>query len=393
MRDTLRKAKPQCLEDLIALNALYRPGPLRGGVVDDYITASTAASRSSTSCRRWSPCSKRRTASSRIRNRSCGWRASWPGSRSGQADELRRAMGKKDAAKMQAQRDGFMTGCASAASPRRRPTKIFEFIEFFAGYGFKKSHSTTYALLAYQTAYLKANYPHHFMAALLTIESQNSDKIALYLAECRELGVPMLPPDINASELQFVVQPDGVRFGLGAVKGAGEGAILSILETRRTLGGRDHVAVRARRTRRPSAGEQEGARSAGQGRRVRFARAGGAPSYLAWRPRLLAGLDRILDHGSRHQKDRDQGQELLFGGDDRTRHSRGRRRRAAGCARLDGDRSAGVREGSARPVHERPSAPALRRRAGRDRRAAARPSLTQSEADVHRRRRHAASGR
>ena len=125
-----------------------------------------------------------------------------------------------------------MTGCRSAASRRRRPTKIFEFIEYFAGYGFNKSHSTTYALLAYQTAYLKANYPRHFMAALLTIESQNSDKIALYLAECRELGVPVLPPDINASELQFVVQPDGVRFGLGAVKGAGEGAIQSILETR-----------------------------------------------------------------------------------------------------------------------------------------------------------------
>ena len=150
----------------------------------------------------------------------------------GQADELRRAMGKKDAAKMQAQRDGFMNGCTARGIPEKKATKIFEFIEFFAGYGFNKSHSTTYALLAYQTAYLKANYPRHFMAALLTIESQNSDKVALYLAECRELGVPVLPPDINESELQFIVQPDGVRFGLGAVKGAGEGAIRPMLETR-----------------------------------------------------------------------------------------------------------------------------------------------------------------
>ena len=120
----------------------------------------------------------------------------------GQADELRRAMGKKDAAKMQAQRDALHERLPGAtASPEKKATKIFEFIEFFAGYGFNKSHSTTYALLAYQTAYLKANYPRHFMAALLTIESQNSDKVALYLAECRELGVPVLPPDINASQL------------------------------------------------------------------------------------------------------------------------------------------------------------------------------------------------
>ena len=148
-------------------------------------------------------------------------------------------MGKKDAAKMQAAaRRASWTGAGSAASRRRRRTKIFEFIEYFAGYGFNKAHSTTYALLAYQTAYLKANYPRHFMAALLTIESQNSDKIALYLAECRELGVPVLPPDINASQLQFIVEPEGVRFGLGAVKGAGEGAIRSMLEARRTLGGR-----------------------------------------------------------------------------------------------------------------------------------------------------------
>src|SRR4030095_2801391 len=154
----------------------------------------------------------------------------------GQADEIRRAMGKKDAAKMQATRDGFMSGCKARGIPEKKAAKVFELIEFFAGYGFNKSHSTTYALLAYQTGYLKANYPAHFMAALLTIESQNSDKVALYLAECRELNVPVLPPDINTSRLQFVVEPDGVRFGLGAVKGAGEGAIRSVLEAREQLG-------------------------------------------------------------------------------------------------------------------------------------------------------------
>src|SRR5262249_23747027 len=154
--------------------------------------------------------------------------------------------------------------------------------------------STTYALLAYQTAYLKANYPRHFMASLLTIESQNSDKIALYLTECRELGVPVLPPDINQSQLQFVVQPEGVRFGLGAVKGAGEGAIASILETRTSLGGAissvfalaEHVDLRLVNKKVLESLIKAGAfdRLAPSGR----------GSYLAWRPRLLAGLDRIL---------------------------------------------------------------------------------------------------
>ena len=109
-------------------------------------------------------------------------------------------------------------------------------MEFFAGYGFNKSHSTTYALLAYQTAYLKANYPRHFMAALLTIEAANTDKLAMYLGECRDLGVPILPPDINASQLAFTVVNDGVRFGLGAVKNVGEGAILSMLAVRKERG-------------------------------------------------------------------------------------------------------------------------------------------------------------
>src|SRR5690606_19635021 len=156
----------------------------------------------------------------------------------GEADELRRAMGKKDAAKMHAQRERFMQGCRDRDIPEKRAQKVFEFIEFFAGYGFNKSHSTTYAVLAYQTAYLKANYPRHFMAALLTIEAQSSDKVSLYLTECRDLGVPVLPPDVNRSDWRFIVEPEGVRFGLGAVKGAGEGAIRSVLAARAEQGGR-----------------------------------------------------------------------------------------------------------------------------------------------------------
>jgi DNA polymerase-3 subunit alpha len=316
MRDVLRKAKPQVLEDLIALNALYRPGPLRGGVVDDYINRKHGRVEIRYELPQMESVLKETYGVIAYQEQVMRLASELAGFSLGQADELRRAMGKKDAAKMQAQREAFMAGCRANSIPEKKASKIFEFIEFFAGYGFNKSHSTTYALLAYQTAYLKANFPRHFMAALLTIESENTDKIALYLDECRELGVPVLPPDINRSELPFTVQPDGVRFGLGAVKGAGQGAILSVLETRRAFGGTipslfalvEHVDLRLVNKKVLDALIKAGAFDGLSAR--------GREDYLAWRARLVAGLDRVLDHGSRHQKDKSQGQELLFGGGD-----------------------------------------------------------------------------
>src|SRR5262245_20210922 len=320
MREMLRRAKPQCLEDLIALNALYRPGPLRGGVVDDYIARKHGRAEIKYDLPQMEPVLKDTYGVIAYQEQVMRLASELAGFTLGQADELRRAMGKKDAAKMQAKRDSFVQGCKSRGIPEKKATKIFEFIDYFAGYGFPKAHSTTYALLAYQTAYLKANYPRHFMAALLTIESQSSDKVALYLAEARELGVPILPADINASELQFVVQPDGVRFGLGAVKGAGEGAIRSILETRAKLDGQitsvftlaEHIDLRLVNKKVLESLVKAGAFDS--------LAPTASSGHLSWRPRLLAGLDRILDHGSRHQKDRDQGQERLFGGETEPAH-------------------------------------------------------------------------
>src|SRR5579864_8408541 len=151
----------------------------------------------------------------------------------GEADILRKAMGKKNPEVMATQRDRFIDGAKKRGISDRKATRVFELMEHFAGYGFNKSHSTAYAYLAYQTAYLKANYPWHFAAALLTIESQNADKLALYLGECRERGIPVLSPDINESELRFTVEPDrGVRFGLTAIRNVGEGAIESLLQVR-----------------------------------------------------------------------------------------------------------------------------------------------------------------
>ena len=186
----------------------------------------------------------------------------------GQADVLRKAMGKKDPKVMAKQREAFMAGrAAPRASTRRRPNKIFELMEYFAGYGFNKSHSTAYAFLAYQTAYLKANYPWHFAAALLTIEAQNTDKLAMYLAESRERGIPVLPPDINESQLHFSVEAGkGVRFGLTAIKGLGEGAISAILEARVELGGRIPSLHALCEDARPADRQQARVRSAGERR-------------------------------------------------------------------------------------------------------------------------------
>src|SRR5439155_21951164 len=157
----------------------------------------------------------------------------------GQADVLRKAMGKKDPKVMAKQREAFVEGAKAKGVNEKKAIKLFELIEFFAGYGFNKSHSAAYALLAYETAYLKANYPWHFAAALFTIEAQNTDKLAIYLAEARERGIPVLPPDINESQLNFSVEHGkGVRFGLTAIKGLGEGAINSIIAARAQVGGR-----------------------------------------------------------------------------------------------------------------------------------------------------------
>src|SRR5262249_13829315 len=138
---------------------------------------------------------------------------------------------------MAKQREGFLAGAKAQGINEKKAVKLFEQIEHFAGYGFNKAHATAYALLAYRTAYLKAHYPWHFAASLLTIEAQNTEKLALYLGEARERGIPVLPPDINQSQLRFAVEANlGVRFGLTAIKNVGDGAIESLLDVRKTQG-------------------------------------------------------------------------------------------------------------------------------------------------------------
>src|SRR5947207_763206 len=236
MRDILRKAKPQRLDDLSALNALYRPGPLRSGMVDDFIARKHGKVKVAYEVKELEPILSDtygviayQEQVTRIANVLAGFSL-------GEADLLRKAMGKKKADVMQAQRQKFVEGATRRGINEKKATKIFDLMEHFAGYGFNKAHATAYALLAYQTAYLKANYPWHFAAALLTIESQNTDKLALYLGECRDRGIPVLPPDINERQLRVTADPQGVRFGLAAIKNVGEGAIASLLDVRGKLG-------------------------------------------------------------------------------------------------------------------------------------------------------------
>ena len=316
MREILRKAKPQRLEDLIALNALYRPGPLRSGMVDDYIARKQGKTEVNYELPELEPILAEtygviayQEQVMRISNVLAGFTL-------GEADILRKAMGKKSAGVMQKQRVKFVEGAKTRGVDDSKATHIFDLMEHFAGYGFNKSHSTAYAFLAYQTAYLKANYPWHFASALLTIEAQNADKLALYLGECRDRGVPILAPDINESQLRFTVETGkGVRFGLTAIKNVGEGAVESLLEVRRKQGRIRSLA---------GLSEELDLRLVNKRVFESLTKAGAFDSLakgtpyeslptLALRPRIMASIDAACEHGARLQRDRNDGQAQLFG--------------------------------------------------------------------------------
>ena len=358
MRDILRKARPQRLDDLIALNALYRPGPLRSGMVDDFIARKGGKTEIKYELPQLEPILNDTYGVIAYQEQVMRIAASLASFSLGQSDVLRKAMGKKNPAVMQAQREKFVSGAVGNGLNEKKAGKIFDLMEHFAGYGFNKSHSTTYAFLAYQTGYLKANYPWHFQAALLTIEAQNTDKVALYLGECRDRGVPVLPPDINESELRFTVTPSGVRFGLTAIKNVGEGAIESMLAVRRTARRVDPVPAPAVRGPRFAPRQQAGLRGAGEGRRAGFAgaatRAGHRADALARGAGAPDGRHRLGGRAWRARAARPRSRPGRPVRRDRRRRVRGGvdgavTRRGA----LDGNRVAHRRKGSPRPLLDR----------------------------------------
>jgi DNA polymerase-3 subunit alpha len=306
MRDILRRYKPDRVEELTALNALYRPGPM--DMIDDFIDRKHGRSKVEYMLPEIEGILKE-TLGVMVYQEQVMQIANVAASYSlGEADLLRRAMGKKIPAEMAAQRDRFLSGASKLGHPKAVAEQLFDYMEKFAGYGFNKSHSAAYALVAYQTAYLKTHYPVEFMAALLTSETSKPDSVVKYIGECREMGIKVEPPDVQTSGAQFTpmvtAEGESIRFGLAAVKNVGGNAIESIMKARTEAGGRfkslwefcEKVDLRVMNK-----------------RVIESLIKAGALDSLGRRGQLMAAVDKAMERAQKSQKDAAQGQVGLFG--------------------------------------------------------------------------------
>jgi DNA polymerase-3 subunit alpha len=305
MKDALRRYRPERLEDLIALAALYRPGPLKGGVVDDFIDRKHGRKHIAYELPALKPILEETYGVILYQEQVMQVAQLVAGYSLGEADLLRRAMGKKKPEEMARQRERFLSGARKLGCPEKKAEKLFDLMAQFAEYGFNKSHAAAYGYLAYLTGYLKAHYKVEFMSALLTSESGNTAKVVRYINECRARQIAVLPPDINASGLNFTPGEGAIRFGLGAVKNVGANAVEAILRAR-DAGGRfvslDDFCERV----------DLGAVN----RRVieSLVKAGAMDSFPGTRAQKMAVLDDCIETGHRAQKDLRSGQAGLFGG-------------------------------------------------------------------------------
>ena len=238
MKELIKKLKPDCLEDMIALVALFRPGPLQSGMVDDFINRKHGREPNSYPHQDYQyaglePVLKPTYGIILYQEQVMQIAQVMAGYTLGGADMLRRAMGKKKPEEMAKQRGGFIEGCASNGIDANLAGNIFDLVEKFAGYGFNKSHSAAYGLLSYQTAWLKAHHSAAFMAAVLSADMHNTDKVVTLIEECRSMKLRLDAPDVNISEFKFTVNNEGwIVYGLGAIKGVGEGPVEAIVEAR-----------------------------------------------------------------------------------------------------------------------------------------------------------------
>ncbi|MGH9512567.1 MAG: DNA polymerase III subunit alpha [Terriglobales bacterium] len=303
MRDVLRRYKPSSIEDLTALNALYRPGPIQGGMIDDFIDRKHGRKKIEYELPELKEVLEEtlgvivyQEQVMQIANRLAGYSL-------GEADLLRRAMGKKIASEMAAQRERFVTGAVQRGYPHKKIEKIFDLMAQFAGYGFNKSHSAAYALLAYHTAYLKTYFPIEFMAALLTSVTGNTDDVVKYINECREMGIAVEPPDINVSDANFTPHGNAIRFGLAAVKNVGHNAIDSIVAGRKKLEKYDSIYEFC---------ENVDLRLLNR-RVLESLIKSGAMDGLGRRAQLMAVIDKAMERAQKVQRDSESGQHGLFG--------------------------------------------------------------------------------
>ncbi len=303
MRDVLRRYKPTCVEDLTALNSLYRPGPIQGGMIEDFVERKWGRKKIEYQLPELQPLLEEtfgvivyQEQVMQIANRLAGYSL-------GEADLLRRAMGKKDPEAMARQRERFVRGAVERGFPQKKIEKLFDLMEQFAGYGFNKSHSAAYALLAYQTAYLKTRYPVEFMAALLTSVSGSTDDVVKYINECREMGIPVEPPDINVSDAYFTPHGEAIRFGLAAVKNVGHNAIESIVAARKAVDKFTSIFQFCEKVDLHLLNK----------RVIESFIKSGAMDSLGRRAQLMAVVDSAMEHAAKTQKDAALGQHGLFG--------------------------------------------------------------------------------
>ena len=304
MRDLLKKLEPEKFEDIIALLALYRPGPIGSGMLDDFIKRKHNLIPIKYEHPKLESILKETYGIMVYQEQIMQAASILAGFSLAQADILRKAMGKKIPEVMEKQRSNFIHGCVKNTIKESTATKIFDLIEYFSGYGFNKSHSTAYALISYRTAYLKANYPVEFMTALLTSERDNTDKIVEYVNEAQRMGLVVLPPDINESEGLFKVKDEKtIRFGLLAVKNIGHGAVDSIVASRTSGGNYNSLEDLCQRI---------DLRLTNRKVLESLIKCGAMDSFKMSRAQMFSALDIILDSAARTQKEKAKGQLSFF---------------------------------------------------------------------------------
>lgn len=303
MRDLLRKLKPDKFEDLIAVLALFRPGPIGSGMVDDFIARKNGRVEIKYDHPSLEPILKDTYGIIVYQEQIMRLVSSIAGFSLAKADSLRRAISKKTPEVMTAARKDFLDGCAKNGIDERIADKLFNYIEYFAGYGFNKSHSSAYAMISYRTAYLKANYLKEYMTALLTSEKDNMDKLVIYIDESSRTGIKILPPDVNESFAKFTFVEDGIRFGLGAVKNIGQGAIDSIIDSRKKNGHFKSLYEFC---------ELIDSRLVNRKVIESLIKCGAYESFNLHRSQLMAILDQAMEVAGGMQKDRMRGQLSFF---------------------------------------------------------------------------------
>ncbi|SFM07350.1 DNA polymerase III subunit alpha [Pelosinus propionicus] len=300
----VKDLRPECFADLIPLVALYRPGPLGSGMVEDFINGRHGKKTVTYVHPLLEPILRDTFGVILYQEQVMQIASVMAGFSLGQADLLRRAMGKKKHDVLDAQRENFLLGASERGIERKMAGEIFDLMAHFADYGFNKSHSAAYALVAYQTAYLKANYPQEFMAALLSSVMGTNEKIGSYIETCRQMGIDVLPPDINASQSSFSVDGNGIRFGLAAVKNVGENAIQNMVVTRDANGKFESLVDLCTKV---------DMRLINKRVIESLIKCGAFDSLGAKRSQLLAVLERAIDMAAVRQRDKVSGQIGLFG--------------------------------------------------------------------------------